>query len=231
MSPTEHRGVMRSRDALRASTTTVLAPVVRRLGFANHGSRAFVRVVGDVLQHMDLQLSAYGSKDFAVNYTALPLYPPTDHIYLPCGGRVPRGRSGDGWWPAKTHDAADASMVEVVARLEEVVFPFFERTANVAGLRDELLATSSPHNVLAAACCEARLGLADALRTTASAIASFQRSYGEMPARKWCIERISVAEELATALGSGTEQDLLDDWRLKTIGALRLEARGRPTRG
>jgi hypothetical protein len=193
------------------------------MGFQARGSRAFVRVVGDILQYLDLQLSAWGSKDFAVNYTSLPLFPPTDHIYLPCGGRVPRGHSSDGWWSAKSHEVADQSMTEVLGVVRDRVVPFFARTSLLADLRDELLPSSNAHHLFGAACCEARLGSAGALRTTASALAAFHRWHAEMPERTWCLERITLAERLAEALGSGGTQRLLDEWRLESLAKLRIE--------
>ena len=213
----------RSKDPLRASTTTILAPTLRAMGFRARGSRAFVRVVGDILQYLDLQPSAWGSKDFAVNYTSLPLFPPTEHIYLPCGGRVPRGHSPDGWWSAKSHEVADHSMTEVLERVKDRVEPFFQRTSLLTELCQELLASSNAHHLLGAACCQARLRAPDALRTTASALAAFQRWHVEMPERSWCLDRIAIAERLAEALASGQPQGLLDEWRSESLARLGID--------
>ena len=210
----------RSKDPLRAAASSILCPALRPLGFRAYRARAFVRVVGDVLHYMDLQLAKYGTKEFAVNYAAMPLFPPTPHIILSTGGRVPRGDTGDGWWPSASHEDADASMVDCVARIQSVAAPFWERTSDLAILRDILLGSRNPGQLLAGACCEARLGSSDALRATARALGELQRWYAEMPGRIWCVENIAQAESLADALKAGAVQGLLDEWRHTTLSSL-----------
>jgi hypothetical protein len=68
----------RSKDPLTAATTSVLKPALTSLGFQGRGSRDFVRINDGVLQLINLQLQAYGSKDFCVNYSATTLYEPKD---------------------------------------------------------------------------------------------------------------------------------------------------------
>jgi hypothetical protein len=106
------------------------------MGFRPYGKRDFICCHGDILHIVALQLSAWGSKDFAVNYGAMPLFPPTEYVYLPTGGRLRQGRSPDGWWSALTHEKADASMASVVQAVEEQLPPFFRRTCTYAGLAE-----------------------------------------------------------------------------------------------
>src|SRR4051812_29017625 len=131
--------MQRSKDPLTAATTAILKPALTPLGFHKLGSRTFARVLDGVLQYFSLQLSAWGGKDFAVNYAAITLYSPREHFVILSGGRLPRGKSGDGWWASKTPEFADSSMHDVVARLAVHCLPWFERTSTTAGLLTVLL--------------------------------------------------------------------------------------------
>jgi Domain of unknown function (DUF4304) len=153
----------KDKDPLTAATTSILKPAVTPLGFQKLGSRSFGRVFDSVLQYFSLQLSAWGSKDFAVNYAAITLCQPHDYMVLQPGGRLPRGKSGDGWWKSATRELADNSMHSVVERFNAHCVPWFERTRTTAGLLAVLIELSSEinppntHYLFDIACCQAKL--------------------------------------------------------------------------
>src|SRR5262245_13837417 len=129
----------RSKDPLTAATTAILKPAVAPSGFEKLTTRMFGRIRNGIVQWFDIQVSMYGSRDFCLNHSSQPLFVPCDHFAVIVGGRVPRGKSGDGWWPSRTIEAADESMGEVASIFESRVLPWFEQTSVVAGLLDELL--------------------------------------------------------------------------------------------
>jgi hypothetical protein len=63
------RGTSMAKDSLAAATTSIFKPGVASTGFRRLSPRVFARVTNDILQFMDFQLSAYGSRDFCVNYS------------------------------------------------------------------------------------------------------------------------------------------------------------------
>jgi hypothetical protein len=65
----------RSSDPLTAATTSILIPELRFFGFRRKTNRLIARIQDDILQFFDLQLEAYGSKGFCVNYASLSLLP------------------------------------------------------------------------------------------------------------------------------------------------------------
>lgn len=217
----------RSRDPLTAAATQVLRPALAPLGFTPYKGRAFVCCRGDILHYLGLQLSAWGSKQFAVNYTAMPLFPPTAYVYLPCGGRLRQGKSPDRWWSAATHEQADKSMARVVEAAEDQLHSFFRRTSTYAGLADELGTVDNPHSRFGKACCEVKAGLRDAHITLAEAVTQFRRVLVDSPASTWADARLSEAAALARAMDDGSEQRLLVDWARATATALKVQ-RGKP---
>src|SRR3954464_15316060 len=151
----------RSKDPLTAATTAILKPAVMPAGFEKLTTRVFARIRNEILQWFDIQVSMYGSRDFCLNHSSQPLFVPCDHFAVVIGGRVPRGKSGDGWWPSKTHDAADESMRDVPSIIQSRVLPWFEQTSSVSGLLDELLGLGDAWNGsihLERAACFLRLG-------------------------------------------------------------------------
>jgi hypothetical protein len=193
------------------------------MGFRPYGKRDFICCHGDILHIIALQLSAWGSKDFAVNYGAMPLFPPTEIVYLPTGGRLRQGKSPDGWWSSLTHEKADASMASVVQAVEDQLPPFFRRTSTYAGLADELgLVDKAPYTFMKA-CCEVTIGHRDARITLEQAISLFQQFLDEHPDAAWAIKGLAEAAALVSAIDNGSEQRLLDEWAQATATALKIQ--------
>jgi hypothetical protein len=220
----------RSKDPLTAATTSILKPIFAPLGFHKLGSRTFARVLDGVLQYFSFQLSAWGGKDFAVNYAAITLYSPRQHFVVQPGGRLPCGKSGDGWWASKTHADADNSMRDVVSRLTAHCLPWFGRTSTTAGLvkvlREEQARLVRPHAhyLFDIGCCDARLGqLVEARQDLASAHATYQEWHREMPVRTWCLDGAARCDRLLAAIENSEQQQLLEEWRTDSIRNLKLE--------
>ncbi len=200
------------------------------MGFRKLGSRSFARVFDGVLQYLDLQLSAWGSRQFAVNYTAFTLYSPRDFFVLPCGGRLTRGKSPDGWWASKTHELADASMHDVAASIKTYCVPWFEKTRDTEGLLQVLLAEhtsfSRPdaHFLFDIGCCYTHLNrITLAKNALEQAISVYQEWYRELPDRKWCLQAITHCEHLLTAIHKSQYEQLLSEWLDHSVQHLKLD--------
>jgi hypothetical protein len=93
----EWRRKGRSKDALTAATTSFWAPLLREYGFRKYTSRSFGRVMNDsVFQYIDLQLPAFGGRDFAVNYPIALITRMKELVASTIFRRLPRGKSIDG---------------------------------------------------------------------------------------------------------------------------------------
>jgi hypothetical protein len=224
----------RSKDPLTAATTTFLKPAVSGHGFVPFSKRCFVRLTNRILQFLDLQLSAYGSQDFAVNYFICPVFPPREFVGSTLAGRFPRGASGDGWWSAEDHGRADASMQDVVNKFDTFGLPLFERTSDMPGLANELSRISTdgnPHTFFALGC--ALLSCQEAhraLEVLQTARRLYQECYEEFPQRDWCLTSISQVDELLAAIAEGNHDALLDQWERETWVHLKLskKLKGQP---
>jgi hypothetical protein len=220
----------RSKDPLTAATTSILKPVLTPLGFQELGSRCFARVRDSVLQYLALQLSMWGSRDFAVNYAAITLYSPREEFVGSPGGRLPRGKSSDGWWASKNHEFADNSMRDVVARLNTHCLPWFERTGTTAGLLEVLLeenarlGRSSITFLFDIACCQVHLGqFHEGQCALEQAAAAYRKSYQDSPDCTWDLARAVRCERLLVAIQESQQAQLLAQWRAESVRNLKLE--------
>lgn len=219
----------RSSDPLTAAMTSILKPAISPLEFQKLGTRSFGRVSDGVLQYLDLQLSAWGSKDFAVNYAAITLHSPRDFIALASGGRLPRGKSGDGWWKSETHEFADASMRDVVERFAAHCVPWFERTRSTRGLLAVLLeqhaAFDRPHGhtLFDMGCCQAHLGetgmASDSLER---AIVAYRDIHQGLPQATWCLDGVARCERLLMAIREERHTSQLAEWFAHSVRSLKL---------
>ena len=124
----------RSADPLTAATTAILLPQIRPAGFRRKTNRVIARVCSDILQFLDLQLSAFGGKAFCVNYASISLFCPREFLVLQPGDRLRRDNGAEAWVSAKTHEEADESM-KLVAQLFTIqALPFFDSTRTPEGL-------------------------------------------------------------------------------------------------
>ena len=166
-------------------------------------------------------MSAFGGKDFCVNYAAMSLSLPRDYIVLSPGDRLRRDNGADAWLPATSHELADSSMQRVVEMANEQAVPFFQSSDTIRGLLGCLKKEhwgSRHHLSLEKAACHARLGHTDNARSCASRAIKLYRKDG----RDWCEGYVLLCEELLTALEAGTSERLLCDWRRHSVDKLGL---------
>jgi hypothetical protein len=217
-------------DPLRQATRQVLEPALEALGFTALGPRTFARMSGRVLQYISLQLSQWGSREFAVNYASIALVSPRDVLVGNPGGRLPRGRSPDGWWPSKTEEFALASVGDVESRIRDHCLPFFGSTASTELLltvmhrEHDALPGPRAHALFDIACCQADVArLAEASATAAHASDAYADFARQVPGGTWCTLGIARCNELRGAIATGGERALLDRWLLHSISHLGLE--------
>ena len=204
------RPMRRSSDPLTAATTSILNPWLSPHGFRTITRRSFGSVRNDILHFFDLQLSAYGGKDFTVNYASIPLFQPHDFIVLDCGDRL-RSGAAEAWWPSSTHQLADNSMHEVVAGLQAQALPFFASTSTVSGLLDVLAKSqraSRHHLEFECACALARLGrVSEASQHLREAVSLY-----EADGRSWCAGYIAHCNRLLHSIRQDSVEALLREW-------------------
>lgn len=225
----EWKEIGRAKDALTAATSTFLVPLLREHGFKKFGKRSFGRLMHDqVFQYIDLQLSAYGGKTFAVNCASLLITRLHTVVGSTTFRRLPRGKSNDGWWEAIHHDLADESMQDVREKVMQIVLPLFDSTSTAQGLAAELeigKKHGNPHTYFELGCCYATVGdSSSALVPLREAIELFQKAYDEMPQRTWALSERSLAEELVGAIADGSYSSVLSNWREQTVTNLKLSA-------
>ena len=212
----------RSKDPLTASATSLLLPALRPLGFKKKSARVIGRIRNEIFQLLDLQVSSFGSGDFCVNYASVALFCPREFLVLQPGSRLRNASGVEVWWPARSHDMANASMQEVVQALQGQAIPFFEATGTVAGLLDLLLSenwASRHHLEFELGCCLVRLGrIEEAERHLTQGISLYQSD-----GRKWCQDGIARSEELLGAIRRGVASELLQEWTRQSVRKLRLE--------
>jgi Domain of unknown function (DUF4304) len=227
----DRRATGRSKDALAAATTSFWAPILREHEFERYTTRSFGRVKNEcVFQYIDLQLSSFGGKDFAVNYCSILITRLHHAVGSTTFRRLPRGKSHDGWWSAKTLMRADESMQDVCDKTKKIALPWFDSTSSAMGLAQELVQLAehaNPHAFFELGCCHATAGnLAEAIGPLREAIRLFQKSYDEMPERTWARSERSLAESLVAAIADGTHESLLSRWRDQSVVNLKLDKIG-----
>lgn len=219
----------RSKDALTAATSAYLIPVLREHGFKKYGKRSFGRLMDDqVFQYIDLQPSAHGGKNFAVNYASLLITRLNESVGSTTFRRLPRGKSNDGWWEAIHHERADESILDVRKKIMDIALPWFDFTSTALGLAMELGKLTdhgNPHTFFELGCCYAVVDDIDAARSPLRhAIQLFQASYDEMPQRTWALKERVLAEELVNAMANRSHASLLSAWRDQTEKNLKLSS-------
>jgi hypothetical protein len=212
---------VRSSDPLTAATTSILIPELRSHGFRRKTNRIIARIQDDILQFFDLQLSAYGGKNFCVNYASISLFCPRDYLILQPGARLKRANGADAWLPAKTHEDADASMAQVANMARTQALPFFDATKSADGLLGWLKREnwgSRHHLYLEMAFCEAWLGrISEAKAHALRAIELYRED-----SRDWCPEYIDLCEQLIAGIESNNSTERFQHWIEHSDGKLGL---------
>lgn len=123
---------------LTKAAKAVLKPAVAEHGFQEYSPRVYYRMCGKIGQFLTLQKSAWGSGDFAVNYLIFILVPHRKFVGSVFAGRLPRGKSRDGWWKSEPQKAAQNSMLEIRTKFEDFAIPIFKQSATLSGYIDAL---------------------------------------------------------------------------------------------
>jgi hypothetical protein len=168
-------GQFRSKDPLMAATTSILMPVVKPFGFQRNGSRKLVRICDDILHLINPWYSGWGGRDFYVECWAMPLVPPTDHIYLARGDRL-LDHNGHSLWAGQTHELADSSMERIVEILQKQTLRFFASIETTESFLALLQQRPNPdhHEHFRRACCLVKLQrLGEASEQLAAAIRGY----------------------------------------------------------
>ena len=213
--------VVRSSDPLSASTTSILIPELRSHGFRRKTNRVIARIQDDILQFLDLQMSAYGGKNFCVNYASLSLFCPRDYLILEPGARLNGENGAEAWLSAKSHDDADASMAKIAKMVQTQALPFFEATKSVDGLLECLKREdwgSRHHLYLEIAFCEARRAQVGEAQAHALRAIELYREDG----RDWCAEYIDLCQRLIAGIESDKLTEMFQHWLEHSIGKLGL---------
>jgi hypothetical protein len=212
---------VRSSDPLTAATTSILVPELRPHGFRRKTNRLIARIQNDILQFLCLQASAFGGKDFCVNYASLSLFCPRDYLILQPGARLNLENGAEAWLSAKSQDDADASMAKVVNMVRTQALPFFESTKSVDGLLACLKRETwaSQHHLLREiAFCEARAGRVGEAQSHAVRAIELYREDG----RQWCSECIELCQRLIAGIESNKLTELFQHWIDHSVGHLGL---------
>jgi hypothetical protein len=212
---------VRSSDPLTAATTSILIPELRSHGFRRKSNRIIARIQDDILQFFDLQMSAYGGKDFCVNYASISLFYPRDYLLLQPGARLKKDNGAEAWLLAKTHDDADASMAKVANMVQTQALPFFEATKSVDGLLECFNREnwgSRHHLYLEMAFCEARMGRFGEAQAHALRAIELYREDG----RDWCAKYIDLCQRLIAGIERNKLTAMFQHWIQHSLGKLGL---------
>jgi hypothetical protein len=212
---------VRSSDPLTAATTSILIPELRSHGFRRKTNRIIARIQDDILQFFDLQLSAYGGKDFCVNYASTSIFCPRDHLVLQPGSRLKWDNGAEAWLSVKAHDDADASMAKVANMVQTQALPFFEATKSADALLECLKREnwgSRHHLYLEMAFCEARRGRFGEAQAHALRAIELYRGDG----RDWCAEYIDLCQRLIAGIESNKLAEMFQHWIEHSVGKLGL---------
>jgi hypothetical protein len=189
----------------------------------------FVRVSDCIGQIVDLQVSAYGSGKFCVNYAATAICFPFDCWTLSYGGRLAGDAGHDIWWQASSQSLAAQAATQVVSLFQRAAGPFLDSCMSPSGLIEVIRSrpTQQHHDHFERACCEAWLDrLDDARASLDQAIIGYTDDYRgarrEGYDRDWCIGYKRSALRLLRATERGTHQEVLDAFFRRRWKHLRL---------
>lgn len=102
-------------------------------GFVKYKANSYIRRNNiDVLEYVNLQKEAYGSKKFTVNYALIPLYVPHDFLSYDLGGRLAvmiTGRN-DVWWNFADEKVAEMSFSNVMDAISQYLLPWFQKNSD-----------------------------------------------------------------------------------------------------
>lgn len=134
-------------SAFKKCKKDILDPYMKQNGFIKYKTKAYVRLnqIG-LIEYVDLQKEAHGSRTVTLNIAMLPLYVPHEYITIGFGHRIGTLiRNKDFWWDFRSFTIAEKSFNNIVSALEEFVMPWFTKYSDEDSFRDSLL--YKKHNI------------------------------------------------------------------------------------
>lgn len=119
----------------------ILGELLVPLGFAKAGTNTWFRInsIG-LLEYIDLQKEAHGSKTFTVNIALIPMYAQHDFICIGFGNRI--GKlfcDRDVWWSFGNNDEAQTSFQNIAEAIALFVIPWFDTYKSEKAYREKLV--------------------------------------------------------------------------------------------
>lgn len=198
------------KDELTAAIASIWAPRLKAVGFTRSGRRDLVRVSDGIIQRINFQLAAGGSRDFCVNVAACTICGNEYRVLQP-GFRLRNENGRDLWLPSRTRDQALSSAEIAWAVAERQALPWLDTTGTLQGLLVTIGAETwgSQHDQrFQLAVIEALLGRADRAQADAQ---HAKELYGADP-HEWATAGRERADQLLRALSDGHSQELLATW-------------------
>lgn len=212
---------MLSRDELTPAIRRIWYPQLNALGFRKIRRRDLVREVDGIVQLINFQVSAHGSRMFTVNIAAF-LLAANDVWVLQPGFRLPNAETGGALWcPSQTEEQADQSAAQALKVAEYVALPWLQERVTLSGFATHLKheAWGSLHHL------EFQRGVAAALLKhedeAAIHLVAAARLYRE-DGRAWCAPLAANCEALLCAIRESSSERLLADWTARNRIALGL---------
>ena len=116
-------------QAFKVCKREILDVYLKENGFIKYKTNAYIRLSkNDLLEYINIQKEAHGSRTFTLNIAAIPFYVPHDYITLGFGNRLGCFvKNRDFWWDYQNETIAKESFENVVAALEQYVMPWFHK--------------------------------------------------------------------------------------------------------
>lgn len=119
----------------------ILDVYLKSQGFKPYKTANYARLnsIG-VVEYINLQKEAHGSRTFTVNFCLFPLYVPHTFVTIGFGNRIGSYiQHRDFWWSYHDMSTAEKSFTNVVAALDEYVMPWYAERSKEDVYLDELI--------------------------------------------------------------------------------------------
>lgn len=119
----------------------VLDTFLKENGFYKYKSSSYVRLNKNrLVEDINIQKDAYGSRTFTLNISLYPLYAPCDFMCKNFGNRIGTMIDNrDFWWDYKDDKTAKLSFENVKNALEQFVIPWFDIYDDETKYKEDLL--------------------------------------------------------------------------------------------
>lgn len=128
-------------QAFKKYKREILDAYFKEKGFYKHKTSSYVRLNKNrLVEEVNLQKEAYGSRTFTLNISLYPLYVPYDRISHGFGDRIGSLAGNiDFWWDYKDDKTAKRSFENVKDALEQFAMPWFVTYEDEAKYREDLI--------------------------------------------------------------------------------------------